>query len=170
MKRLRSRSAVAIVAAFASFASDAHAQKPIFGAFMEGASGISVGGGNGFLVLQRARTLARVGGWLSFDESPNQVYSVALLMSVEPSIAIGADAQWGYWLSKMFLFEAGPTMFFAPQTLIGITGGLRARVPLDSHFAILAGMSFSAYFAGSDLPANTAVLSALGVVGIHATF
>ncbi len=159
---------VLVASAALCFTLPAYAQKPLFGAFAEGGSGITIGGGDGFSVIHRARTLVRVGMTLQVDELPNEEFSFAVLSDVEPNVALGIDGQWGYWVARTFLFEAGPVAYFVPQTLLGVTGGLRVRIPIGKMFSLLPGFSMSGFFAGSDLPDNSAIITGMLVLGLHA--
>ena len=142
--------------------------KPEIGVFFEGGSGVALGGGDGYMVVQRARTELYLGGTLKLEELPNQEFSVALVADVEPRIALGIEGQWGFWANKSLLFEAGPSAFFVPETLFGVTGGMRVRVALGKTFSLLPGVKFNGYFAGSDLPNNGVIVSGMLVLGIHA--
>ena len=159
--------ASAVAVALAGLAPEAHAQKPLIGAFVEGGSGLEIGGGNGLLLAQRARTQLHLGAVIRDSEMPADAIIGAVVVELEPVPSIGADLQWAHRLGPLW-FQAGIAAIIAPQSMFGPTAGARLQVKLGPLFSLTAGPQVSCFPIGSDVPDKSIVFQGLLMVGIHA--
>jgi hypothetical protein len=148
----------------------ARASGPLFGAFVEAAGGIDLAGGKGIFLAQRSRTQVRLGATLRLDGLPRDALFVAALVEVEPRPSLGFDVQWAHHVLPVLSVQAGVTGVAAPETLFGVTGGARLRIPLGSRFRITAGPQVSGYFLGGDLPDGSVIVQTLLLLGTHVDF
>jgi hypothetical protein len=167
MKRLAAVTAAAVLLLASA---RAHAESPILGATGEAASGLEIGGGQGTFQLRRARTQLRVGIEWALDRERIDVVRVLALGEIEPLPAIGFDAEYGHHLSKFMLLQGGAVGMIAPQSMFGVTAGIRFALPLSARMKLSFGPQISAYFFGSDVPDGTIVVHTLFVAGLDVAF
>jgi hypothetical protein len=150
------------------FARPAHAQQYVVGGDAEVLTGIE-GGAGGFKVPpQRARTTLRLGGSVFVDEFPKNILSAAVLLEIEPKASVGVDARYSRLLGRHFTAGVGAVGYVLPETLIGPSFDVQARLPMSKHVAFTVGPMINAFVIGSDLPDGTVVWQAMLRLGIHA--
>jgi hypothetical protein len=145
----------------------AAAQQYLLGASGELAGGLEGGGGDE-TATYLARVRLRLALDLRVDEFPADIYSVGLLLEVEPHSAFGIDARYMRRLGQRFEVNVGGIAFVAPQSLIGPSAGFKYRVSLSPTTQITVGPEVNVFVIGSDLPDGTIVWQALLQAGFHA--
>lgn len=150
-------------------ASPVRAQQYVVGGAAEVMTGIE-GGGSGFRVPpQRARTTLRLGADVFVDESPKNIFGAAVLVEVEPKASVGLDLRYSRLLGRHATMGAGAIGYVLPETLIGPSFDVQARIPLSRSVAFTAGPMINAYVLGSDLPDGTVIWQGMLRLGIHAS-
>jgi hypothetical protein len=147
--------------------SKAGAQQYLLGTSGELATGLE-GGGGAETAMYLARLRLRLALDLRVDEFPADIYSVGLLLEVEPHSAFGIDARYMRRLGTRFEVNVGGIAFVAPESLIGPSAGLKYRFSLSSATQVTVGPEVNVFVIGSDLPDGTIVWQALIQAGIHA--
>jgi hypothetical protein len=61
---------------------------------------------------------------------------------------------------------AGIPFYFAPRTMLGLEGGLGARLPLSDDLGLVAQLSASAFMIGNDVPSGSTVIFIHLMVGV----
>jgi hypothetical protein len=135
---------------------------------MSGSAHVATGGENGGYGVRRTRTRLRLALELRIDEVPDEGFSVAGLVDLEPRAGFGGELRWTHSLGKTFSIAAGGITYFVPGTLVGPCAGVEGRVPFGSKTFLVAGPEATVFVAGSDLPQNGVVWQALLQVGVRA--
>lgn len=162
--------AFAIVAAGLFSPSDALAQEWVIAGTAEVGSGIE-GGGQGYASgIRRARTQLRFGAEFFNNEFEEDKFGIGLKLELEPEAAGGVDLRYIRQLNDSFMVHVGAEGFFVPDTLFGISAGLKYIFPLSKTIDLTAGPTIPVYFLGYDLPDDTIVWQALLQVGVRADF
>ncbi len=165
------RSAAALAFALVVLgATRAHAEAPLLGAIGEAASGLEIGGGQGTFGLRRARTQLRAGVEFALDRERLDVVRVLALGEIEPFPAFGFDVEYARHVSKFMLLQGGPVGMIAPQSMFGVSAGIRFALPLTPKFRLSFGPQISAFFFGSDVPDGMVVIHTLFVAGVDVAF
>jgi hypothetical protein len=166
-RALRAAVSLALAAAALLGARAARAQELLYGATFTGATGVEGGARDVASGIRRARTLLSLGGDARVDESPRDVFRVVAQLELEPSAAFGARAGYARRFGERFEIGAYVTGFLAPETLVGVAGGLTYDLPLADGASLTFGPSVPVYFVGSDLPSGTILWQALFQAGIR---
>lgn len=87
--------------------------------------------------------------------------------SIGGVVRVGAAATVGPLVLRPLV---GVVAFFAPFTLIGAEAGLDIAWRLVDLFAVVARLVVDGHFAGSDLPANAALVMFNGALGVEVAF
>ncbi len=158
--------ALAFAFAFALVTPAARAQQWLAAGEGTVASGLE-GGGDPRGVVRRMRTTVRIGGDLRVDERPNEFYSAAVLLEVEPHTSFGADVRYGRVLSPRWTVDVGAMGYLLPETLLGVTAGAMVRDRPGRGFAFTVGPRVNILFLGSDLPTSRPIWQVLVCGGFH---
>jgi hypothetical protein len=148
----------------------AQAQQPAVGAFVEGGTGVEIGGPARNVVVHRARTVIVGGASLGNREWPNESLRVSLVVELEPSASLGGAFAWAHRLGRWFEVHVGITGVIAPQSMLGPLLGARVRIPVAKGLFVVAGPDVKVFPIGSDVPDGTVVVVALASAGLHADF
>lgn len=159
-----------VTLALALVAPPASAIEPVLGAVGEAGSGVELGGGNGSLLAQRARTQLRAGVELALDDRKIDAVRALVIGEIEPRPAVGFDVEWCHHLSKTLFLQAGVVGFIAPQSMFGVTAGMRIQIPMGTHVKLMFGPQLAGFFFGTDVPDGTVVIHGLLMAGIDVTF
>lgn len=165
---MRRALAVAVAALVATAGAPARAQELLIGASAQAASGMQGGGRGDASGIFRARTRLRIGADLRVDESPKDIWMIALVADVEPRSAFGADVRYARALGTHFVVDAGLLSYFAPSTLFGAVAGLDYRLPISTSTAFTIGPDAAFFALGSDLPDGNVLWQVLLQAGIRA--
>lgn len=138
--------------------SQGHAQQRVDASFaiQSGAEGADPG--IGVFVWQRARTRVAFGADWFTDDLLNESIGVLALVEFERSGAFGAEVRYRRWLFDWLGAFAGCTAMLQPESLLGVTGGATAALPLGENLALFGELSASVFPLGTDLPTPEAVL------------
>ena len=147
----------------------ASAQQWLLHGVAQASSGFEGGGGRA-QSMRRAQTRLRIGADLAVDESPEDVFGVALLVAVEPRTAFGFDARYTRVVRERFAFSAGAVGYLQPGSLVGPVAAFEYRHPLSSSFFLTAGPELDVFVVGTDLPDRTVLWQALFHIGARIAF
>ncbi len=131
--------------------STASAQEYLIGATGSVSSGME---GGGQLAMRRTRTRLRLGGDLRIDESPEDIFELAMVAEIEPSSGFGGDLRYARRLGTHFLLDAGFLGIVVPSSLYGACAGLTYRLPISKGSEVTFGPEADFFFLGTDLPDN----------------
>lgn len=169
MSTMRKLFASALACATLLAAPAAGAQQWIMGGVVAASSGLEGGGGRA-QSMGRAQTRLRVGADLAVDESPEDVFGVAVLVAVEPRTAFGVDARYTRVVGERFAFSGGVVGYLQPGSLVGPVAAFEYRHPLSKAFSLTAGPEVDVFVVGTDLPDRTVLWQALFHVGLRVAF
>jgi hypothetical protein len=167
--------AAALLATLALFAApgSADAQTRGYAASLTGGSGLSVGNGPQTAVLARTPVFIDASFRTMRSDEPTFSYGGSLRVEVDGRVGIGGviRAELVHPLGPVgFRAGIGVPFFFAPYVLLGVEGSLTVRWPATTPIAATASLLIDAYFAGSDLPRNSALFMANGALGVDFLF
>jgi hypothetical protein len=140
------------------------------GVLLDLGTGLEVGGSGGGTVAARSPLFLDVGARTWTDEQPEVSWGGSLRVEVEgrASAAVVPFAEVQRPLGPLLLRPGvGVPFFFAPFTMLGLEGVLTARLGLGAGLALLAAVRVDAFFLGSDVPADSAVLMFNGACGVE---
>ncbi len=166
---------LALAAFLATFALPAgvDAQTRSYAASLTGGSGLSIGNGAQTAVLARTPVFVDVALRTTRSDEPTFAWGGALRVEVDGRVGIGgvARAELVHPLGPVALRAGiGVPFFFAPYVLLGVEGSLTLRWPATAPIAATASILLDAFFAGSDLPRNSALFMANGALGVDFLF
>ncbi len=114
--------------------------------------------GTGAVAWQRARTRLALGAeWLT-DDTRREAIGLSALIELERSGSFGAEVRYRRWLYPWLGAYAAVTSILQPESLLGVTGGVTAVLPLGRAAGLFGELSTSAFPLGTDLPHDEAVL------------
>lgn len=130
---------------------------------LEGGSGLSMGTGSGSTINKMSPIFIAVEAGLIFDGDRELEYTPALIFEVGGRVSIGIDptlkkiiysdnGKWGFYGA------VGVPFYFAPFTLIGAKAGLGSFYQFSKRLALALDLRINAFFAGSDLPDDSALI------------
>lgn len=157
--------ALGIGAAVLAAPTQSHAQQRVDAtiSLQSGAEGADPG--IGVFSWQRARTRVAFGADWFTDDMLNESIGVLALVEFERSGAFGAEVRYRRWLFDWLGAFAACTAMLQPESLLGVTGGATAALPLGERLAVFGELSASVFPLGTDLPTPEAVLL-WGSVGV----
>ena len=171
-----SSSALAIAATLALLfvaPDSAAAQSRSYAIALTGGSGLSFGTGAQSTVIARTPVFVDVAFRTARSDEPTLAYGGSLRVEIDGRVGIGGvvRAELVVPLGPLALRAgAGVPFFFAPYVLVGVEGSLTVRWPASAPFAVTASILLDAYFAGSDLPRDSALFMTNGALGVDLLF
>ena len=171
---LSSAALVAVVIVAASFAPERlAAQTRSYAVALSGGSGLSIGTGAQSTVMARTPIFVDLAFRTLRSDEPTLVWGGSLRVEIDGRVGIGGvvRAELVHPLGPLSLRAGiGVPFFFAPYVLLGVEGSLGVRWPAATPIAVVASILLDAYFAGSDLPRNSALFMANGALGAEFIF
>jgi len=151
----------------------AAAQSRAYAVALTGGSGLSFGTGAQSTVIARTPVFVDVAFRTTRSDQPTLAYGGSLRVEIDGRVGIGGvvRAELVVPLGPLALRAgAGVPFFFAPYVLFGVEGSLTVRWPASAPFAVTASILLDAYFAGSDLPRDSALFMTNGALGVDLLF
>lgn len=105
------------------------------------------------------------------DETFEWVIGTMIQVETQPAFAINPKARLVKVLDRFDIFaEAGIPWFIVPFRRLGFELGGGSVIPLGDGISLVAGVSLQTFFAGADVPDDTAVLAINGRFGGRIAF
>ena len=136
---------------------------------LAGGSGLSIGTGDGTALTHRSPVFVAVEVGLIFDGDRSLEWTPALIFELDGRVAAGIDPSLKkllFWGPLGVYGAVGVPFYFAPYTLLGVkaaVGGLWAF----GRLALALEVRINAFFAGSDLPDDSALVKIDACLGLR---
>jgi len=168
----RAALALACACALACAAAAAPAQAQSFGAaaFVSAGNGVEIGSGDGQTIVQRSRLFIDIGARTWTDELREVTWGGSVRVEVEgrASVAFVPRAELEQHLGPLAIRPgAGVPMFIAPFTMVGVEGSLMGVLSLGRTLGVFGAVLIDAFFLGTDVPNDSAVLMFNGAIGVE---
>lgn len=165
------RNAALLVVLFFA-AAPAQAQTRGTGLGIAAGTGVELGGGSAKTVTARSPFFLDLAARTWSSEQPDMMWGGSVRVEVEgrASVAIVPRAELLRRIGPLSVRPgAGVPFFFAPFTMLGVETGVTVVLDLGHGFGALATVTAAAFFLGSDVPKDSAVLMFNGVLGAELT-
>lgn len=124
-------------------------------------SGLSFGTGDGDTVIRRSPIFLAIEVGLIFDGDRSLEWTPALIFELDGRVSAGIDPR----LKKLLYFgrfglygAVGVPVYFAPFTLFGLEAAVGGIFSFTRRLALALEVRVHAFFAGSDLPDDSALV------------
>ena len=137
------------------------------------ASGVTFGTSGNSTYSDRTPLYLNVDAALVFDNDETFEWVIGTMIQVEgqPAIAINPKVRLVKALDRFDIFaEAGLPWFIVPFRRLGFEIGVGSLIPVNDALSLVAGISIQTFFAGADVPDDTAVLAITGRFGGRIAF